>query len=70
MAQVPAGATLIDAGDLWFPLVVVGNVHIFPGIPELLRKKFESVRERFRGVPFVLQRVYVSRQGERHRADA
>jgi len=59
MAQVPAGATLIDSGDLWFPLVVVENVYIFPGIPELLRKKFESARDRFRGVPFVLKRVYV-----------
>lgn len=59
MAQIPAGSTLLDAGDLWFPLVVVGNVYIFPGIPELLRKKFESARERFRGVPFVLKRVYV-----------
>ena len=60
MAQVPAGATLLDAGDLWFPLVIVENVHILPGIPELLRKKFESARERFRGVPFVLKRVYVT----------
>jgi molybdopterin-biosynthesis enzyme MoeA-like protein len=59
MAQIPAGSTLLDAGDLWFPLVVVENVYIFPGIPELLRKKFESARERFRGVPFVLKRVYV-----------
>lgn len=59
MALVPAGATLLDSGDLWFPLVVVENVYIFPGIPELLRKKFEGARERFRGVPFVLKRVYV-----------
>jgi len=59
MAQVPVGAKLVDAGDLWFPVVVVENVHIFPGIPELLRKKFESIRQRFRGVPFVLKRVYV-----------
>ena len=59
MAQIPAGATLLDAGDLWFPLVVVENVYVFPGIPELLHKKFESARERFRGVPFVLKRVYV-----------
>jgi molybdenum cofactor synthesis domain-containing protein len=59
MAQVPAGATLLDAGDLWFPLVVVRNVFIFPGVPEILRRKFASVRERFRGVPFVLRRVYV-----------
>lgn len=61
MALVPAGATLLDSGDLWFPLVVVENVYIFPGIPELLRKKFEGARERFRGVPFVLKRVYVTR---------
>jgi molybdenum cofactor synthesis domain-containing protein len=61
MALVPAGATLLDAGDLWFPLVIVENVYVLPGIPELLRKKFESARERFRGVPFVLKRVYVTR---------
>jgi molybdenum cofactor synthesis domain-containing protein len=60
MARIPAGATLIDSGDLWFPLVVVENVYILPGIPELLRKKFESVRDRFRGTPFVLKRVYVT----------
>ncbi len=59
MAALPAGAALIDAGDLWFPLVVVGNVYVFPGIPELLRRKFESIRERFRGEPFALRCVYV-----------
>ncbi len=62
MAQIPAGATLLDSGDLWFPLVVIENVYIFPGIPELLRKKFESARERFRGIPFVLKRVYVKQR--------
>jgi molybdenum cofactor synthesis domain-containing protein len=60
MAQIPSGASLLDAGDLWFPLVIVENVYILPGIPELLRKKFESARDRFRGVPFVLKRVYVT----------
>lgn len=59
MARIPAGSVLIDAGDLWFPVIVVENVYVFPGIPELLRKKFESIRERFRGVPFLLKRVYV-----------
>ncbi len=62
MAQIPCGATLLDAGDLWFPLVVIENVYIFPGVPELLRKKFESARERFRGIPFVLKRVYVKQR--------
>jgi molybdenum cofactor synthesis domain-containing protein len=59
MARVPAGAQLLDTGDLWFPLVVMENVYIFPGVPELLRKKFEDARERFRGVPFVLKKVFV-----------
>lgn len=62
MAQVPEGAMLIDSGDLWFPLVIVENVYIFPGIPELLKKKFESARDRFRGVPFVLRHVYVTKR--------
>jgi molybdopterin-biosynthesis enzyme MoeA-like protein len=62
MASLPQGAHLIDTGDLWFPVVVVGNVHIFPGIPELLQKKFDSIRSRFQGVPFVLRRVYVRRK--------
>jgi FAD synthetase len=62
MASLPEGALLIDAGDLWFPVVVIRNVHVFPGIPELLQKKFESIRSRFQGVPFVLKRVYVRRK--------
>ncbi len=61
MGLIPDGATLLDAGDLWFPVVVVENVHIFPGIPELFQKKFHSIRERFRGVPFQLKKVYVTR---------
>ena len=62
MAMVPAGAQLVDAGDLWFPVVIVKNVHIFPGIPELLRKKFESIRDRFHGVPVLLKNVFVKRR--------
>jgi FAD synthetase len=62
MAMLPEGATCIDAGDLWFPIVVVENVHIFPGIPELFQKKFESIRDRFSGVPFKLRRIYVTEQ--------
>ncbi len=61
MALIPEGARLIDAGDLWFPVIIVENVHIFPGIPELLRKKFDSIRDRFSGEPFHLKQVYVTR---------
>jgi molybdenum cofactor synthesis domain-containing protein len=62
MAMIPAGASLVDAGDLWFPVVIVENVYVLPGVPELLRKKFDSIRERFRGEPFLLKNVYVKRR--------
>ena len=66
----PRTRCLIDAGDLWFPVVVVENVYVFPGIPELLRKKFESVRERFRGVPVLLKTRLREAARERHRGRA
>ena len=62
MALIPSGAQVIDAGDLWFPVVIVENVHIFPGIPKLLQKKFHSIKDRFRGVPFQLSRIYVTKR--------
>ncbi len=62
MAMIPDDAQLVDAGDLWFPVVIVENVHVFPGIPELLRKKFESIRDRFHGVPVLLKSVFVRRR--------
>jgi molybdenum cofactor synthesis domain-containing protein len=62
MAMIPTGATLLDAGDLWFPVVIVENVYIFPGIPALLMKKFDSIRDRFRGVPFLLKRVFINQR--------
>jgi len=62
MAMIPVGAQVIDAGDQWFPVVIVENVHIFPGIPKLLEKKFHSIKDRFRGVPFHLRRIYVTKR--------
>ncbi len=62
MAMIPVGAQVIDAGDQWFPVVIVENVHIFPGIPKLLEKKFHSIKDRFRGVPVQLRRIYVTKR--------
>ena len=61
MAMLPEGAKAVDAGDLWFPIVIVENVHVFPGIPQLFEKKFEAIRDRFSGDPFHLRQVYVTR---------
>jgi len=60
MCALPAGAQLIATKDLWFPLVTVRNVYIFPGIPRLLQAKFDAARDTFKGAPIYLRRVYVS----------
>lgn len=60
MALVPQGAELLWAGGLTFPLVVFRNVHILPGVPSILKLKFEAVAERFRGAQLVTGRVVTS----------
>jgi len=60
MCMLPEGAQLIETADLWFPLVRVGNVYIFPGIPRLLQKKFEGARDHFKGEPIFLRQIFVS----------
>lgn len=52
MADVPEGALLVASEGLRWPVVAVENVYIFPGVPEILRRKFDSIRERFRSAPF------------------
>jgi FAD synthetase len=63
LTEVPEGAVLVREDGLWLPAVTVENVYIFPGIPDLLRQKFESIKERFREQPYFLRRVYV-KEGE------
>ena len=60
MCELPEGAQLIQSGDLWFPLVYIRNVYVFPGIPRLLQAKFESARDYFKGSPFYLHRIFMS----------
>ena len=59
MADVPEGARLISSPGLWFPVIVVENVFIFPGVPEILQRKFRRIREMFRDMPFHLRAVYL-----------
>ncbi len=43
--------------------MVVRNVWVLPGVPEIFRRKFESVRELFRAAPIFARALY-SREGE------
>lgn len=58
LADTPEGAELIREKGLRWPVLVTGNVFIFPGVPELFRSKFEAIRERFRAEPFHARAIY------------
>ncbi|MEZ4359025.1 MAG: competence/damage-inducible protein A [Kofleriaceae bacterium] len=59
LADVPDGATLVWGKDTTWPVVSVRNVYILPGVPELFRRKFLEIRERFRAAPVVAARLYL-----------
>jgi len=59
MTEVPEGAELIMAEGLRYPVVAISNIYIFPGIPEILRKKFDALKEQFRSTPFFLKKIFV-----------
>ncbi len=57
MANIPQGSELIEAPDMRWPVLLCRNVYILPGVPELFRRKFLAIRERFRVAPFHLRTV-------------
>ncbi len=65
LAEVPAGAELLWGKDKVWPVVSLGNVVILPGVPELFRRKFVDIRDRFRSAPVFAARLYVdAEEGE------
>ncbi len=61
MADVPAGARLEHgpgASASTWPVVVVRNVWVLPGVPSIFRRKFEAVRELFRARPIHGRALY------------
>jgi len=59
LAEVPEGADLVYGEDSTWPVLAYRNVYILPGVPALFRRKFLSIRERFRSLPFFTARIYV-----------
>lgn len=63
MADIPRGAELWWGEELFFPQVVMRNVLIFPGVPRLLRLKFDGVAPRLSaGVPMLSERLISTAQ--------
>jgi FAD synthetase len=68
MAEVPDGAELLVDEAVRFPTILMRNVYVLPGVPEIFRRKFDAIRERFRDQPIFLKNVFV-RIGEGSLAD-
>jgi molybdenum cofactor synthesis domain-containing protein len=60
MAEIPEGAELVGGETVRFPTVLIRNVYVLPGVPEIFRAKFEALRERFRDAPIHLRNVFVT----------
>jgi molybdenum cofactor synthesis domain-containing protein len=59
MALVPDGAELATTSDVLWPTVVMRNVWVLPGVPEIFRMKLGVVRTWIRGPnPFVSRSVF------------
>jgi molybdenum cofactor synthesis domain-containing protein len=59
MADIPAGARLLGGAGMLFPVIAIENVFVFPGVPEILKRKFDRIREMFREEPYLLREVYL-----------
>jgi len=58
LAEVPEGTELVFEGNLPFPTILVENLYILPGIPEIFREKFLAIKARFAVDPYFLRVVY------------
>ena len=59
LAMVPEGTQLLHAKTLKFPVLMVENIVIFPGVPEIMQKKFISIKNRFQTIPYALKKIYL-----------
>ena len=59
MAMIPEGSELIEYAEGRGPQLKFRNIFVFPGIPEYLKIRFASLKERFRTTPIVVKQVYL-----------
>lgn len=64
LADVPDGIELLYSDNLRIPVLHFENIYIFPGIPELLVRKFKAIKERFRESPFYLKKIFLVEEEE------
>lgn len=60
MALVPEGSELVYTEDNSLPIIFFKNMVILPGVPNLMKKKFLAIRERFRCSSFLFKKIYLT----------
>ncbi len=64
MANMPEGSEMLRSAEAPWPTVVIENVYVLPGVPEIFELKFNDLRKRFdEGRTFHSSAVY-TRAGE------
>lgn len=59
MADVPEGSDLVSFEGMKWPTIVMRNVWIFPGVPQIFRIKLPAIRRLRGGAPFRSRAVFV-----------
>lgn len=61
MARVPLGSELLVTGEVPWPTVVMKNLWVLPGVPEIFRMKLAVLRARLTGpTPFFSKAAYTN----------
>lgn len=59
MAIVPEGSKQIASAEVWWPVTVMNNVFVLPGVPEIFRLKLTVVEQLVQAdVPFLSRAVF------------
>ncbi|HEY9568316.1 MAG TPA: competence/damage-inducible protein A [Thalassobaculum sp.] len=64
MADIPAGAELIDNPVSAAPGFIIANVHVLPGVPRIMQAMFEGLASRLVGGPPMLSHTVACTIGE------
>ena len=59
-ATIPEGTEFIHPEGAHYPQIVIGNVYLFPGVPEVTRRKFRLIEDRFQGAAIVSRKLELS----------
>jgi len=60
MAMIPEGSELLFDESKRVSQILFHNILIFPGIPRLLQRRFQTFRERFRSNPIYLHQIFLN----------